>query len=139
MQCETCVLDPTSHSFKELCKIDNTIYFYSCPGEASKYYDISGILHHYDIVLSTMDPSSRWIYVFDCSGFEMKHLLEYEIGIGLAKLFSEKHGFNLDKIYIINPNWYIYTMVSVVWPFLNSRLRELIVYDNGENYIFQNK
>lgn len=130
MKCAICENDPTSHSFHKIHENENTIIYYTCPSKATKYYDTKGIIEHYNIELSQV--TKKWMWIFDCNGFELKHLLEYEVGIGLAKLISEKYSTNLEKICIINPNWYIYSMVSIVWPFLTKQIKSIIVYDSSK-------
>jgi hypothetical protein len=97
---------------------------YTRPAKASKYNDIEGILEHYDGVLSELEGD--WIWVFDSKGFQMKHLLEVQVGIQLAKLITRKHSQNLKKIVIINPTWYIRAVLDIVNPFLTKHVRELI-------------
>lgn len=135
MQCEICVREPGSHSFNKLCIIENTTYFYSCPNDAKKYDDVSGILMHYENMLCSRE-TENWVYVLDCSGFGLKHMVTYQVGIALVELFSKYERF-LQKIYIINPNVYIYTMVSMIWPLLNRNMRERIVYDDKNAFFMQ--
>ena len=45
--CETCLKDPTSHSFSKLCEKDKVSIFYTKPSDAQKYNDIDGIIKKY--------------------------------------------------------------------------------------------
>lgn len=123
-KCEICEQDPSSHSLKKLGSKNGVTYFYTRPSSASKYHDVDGILKHYDGVLSeNIDP---WIWVFDCKGFDMKHLMEIKVGICLAKLISQKFSHNLQNILIVNPTWHVKTILDIVSPFLNTRIKSLI-------------
>ena len=137
MQCEICIREPGSHSFKKLCILENITYFYTCPNDAKKYDDVSGILLHYENMISSRE-TDNWTYILDCSGFRLKHMVTYQVGIALVGLLS-KYDSSLQKIYIINPNFYIYTMVSMIWPVLTRSMRERIVYDDKNAFFMEKK
>lgn len=122
--CKICEDDPSSHSLKNIGTIDNVTYYYTCPAKATKYNDVVGITEHYDGVLS--ENTNRWIWVFDCSKFTAKHLLEVNVAIQLAKLISSKFSSSLDSIIIINPTWHILLVMRLVNPFLNSHMKSII-------------
>jgi hypothetical protein len=44
---------------------------------------------------------------FDSAGFDLKHFMQINVGIELAKLISTKFSSNLEKIKIINPTIYV--------------------------------
>lgn len=125
--CPFCSLDPLSHSLIEITESNNTLYYYTCPSKAKLYFDAKSILNHYDGVLSEIPENKHWVWVFDSTDFNMKHFLQIEVGIELAKLISSKFSNNLQKIIIINPNMYILYVYRLVKPFLNKKLRSIIV------------
>lgn len=129
--CLTCLEDPLSHSFSKINENETTCFFYTCPSKAKKYNDYDGILNHYEYELNQI-KDKHWVWVFDGNGFEWKHFFEINVPIGLAKLISEKYSNHLEKICIINPNWYIYMVTSLVWPFLNKKVKSIIVYESTE-------
>jgi hypothetical protein len=129
MTCSICELDPSSHSLKKISENDNMTIYYTCPAQASKYYDCSGIIHHYTNEFNTI-KTEKWMWIIDCSGYGLIHLMQHKVGIGLGQLISTKYSHHLEKICIINPNWYIYSMSSIVWPFLNKKVKSIILYDN---------
>lgn len=122
--CNTCLNDPTSHSLQNIGTFDNITYYYTCPAKATKYYDTEGIIEHYDGVLS--ENTNKWIWIFDCQGFNTKHLLEINVGIQLAELITNKFSHNLDNIIIINPSWHVKTVLNLLSPFLNNHMKSLI-------------
>ena len=122
--CKTCEKDPSSHSLKNMGTFDNVTYYYTCPANATKYYDADGITKHYDGVLS--ETNCRWVWVFDCRKFTTKHLLEIDVAIRLARLVSDKFSSTLDRIVIIHPTWHIFAIMRLVNPFLNDHVKSII-------------
>ena len=131
--CPFCALDPLSHSLMEITESNNTLYYYTCPSKAKLYFDAKSILNHYDGVLSEIPENKQWVWIFDSADFNMKHFLQIEVGIELAKLISIKFSENLQKIIIINPNIYISSVYNLVHPFMNEKLRSIIEL----NYVFK--
>ena len=131
--CPFCALDPLSHSLMEITEYNNTIYYYTCPSKAKLYFDVKSIINHYDGVLSEIPENIQWVWIFDSADFNMKHFLQIEVGIELAKLISSKFSGNLQKIIIINPNIYISSVYKLVYPFMNEKLRSIIEL----NYVFK--
>lgn len=123
-KCKVCEEDSTSHSLKNMGVYDNITYFYTCPAQASKYYDINGIIEHYDGVLS--ENINKWAWIFDCKDFNTKHLLEINVGIQLAKLITNKFSHNLERIIIINRTWHVKVLLELIYPFLNSHVKSII-------------
>lgn len=119
--CPICTEDPTSHSFK---KIESGV-FYTKPADATRYWDTEGICAHYDGVLGEVDTA--WTWIFDGDGLGLKHVLEIDVGIALAKLISTKHSHNLETIHIINPSWYSRLILRLVLPFLSKKMQQTIV------------
>ena len=70
--------------------------------------------------------------VFHAAAYKHVPIVEYNLIEGLknnvlgtfelAKLITNKYSKNLEKICIINPNWYIYSMTTIVWPFLSKKV-----------------
>ena len=120
-ECPVCLLDPSSHSFRKVSEQE----FYTCPAEASKYWDTEGILQHYTILLDN-HGLTPWVWIFDCSGLEIKHMTELSTAYGIATLLNEKYGTHLKKIMVKNPTWHIHAIISILWPFLNDHIRGLI-------------
>jgi len=124
--CPFCALDPLSHSLIEITEYNNTIYYYTCPSKAKLYFDAKSIVNHYNGVLSEIPENTQWVWIFDSTNFNMEHFLQIEVGIELAKLISSKFSGNLQKIIIINPNIYISSVYSLVYPFMNEKLRSIV-------------
>lgn len=132
-ECPICKADPTSHSLAKLTETADMVYYYTCPAKASKYNDRDGILSHYDGEL-TSKGTKPWIWVFDCTGFDMRHAMEIRLAIDMAKLITQSHGDSLVNVCIINPTIFIHIIVNAIWPFLSAHIRSIIVYDTDGKY-----
>ena len=115
--CETCFLDPTSHSFSKLCQKDNISIFFTKPSEAKKYNDRKGIINHMENMLTKRVPD-KWAWVFDADGFQQKHLIEIQLVYDIINLINEKYISNLEYIQIKNSNSFIKQLFSLITPFL---------------------
>jgi hypothetical protein len=124
--CPDCDIDNKSHSFVQLWRENDIYVFYSCPGTAIKYNDSVGILRHFTNVLSYYKCNETyWKWVFDFNGFSLKHMLEINTAIAIAKLINTYSNYLLE-IKIINTNIYTYSMLRVVMPFLNDSIKNKI-------------
>lgn len=124
-ECPVCKTEPGSHSLKRLADHENgTAVFYTRPAEAKKYWDMHGILGHYDGTLG--EHIGPWIWVFDAAGFSWSHALQFDVAIGIAKLISQKYAGTLEAIRIVNPSPFVNFVRKIIWPFLNKKLKNLL-------------
>lgn len=124
--CPVCSINPLSHSLTELMEKDNTLYYYTCPSKAELYFDAPSIIKHYEGVLSEISENKQWVWIFDASGFNLKHFLQMRVAIELAKLISFKFSKNLKRIIIINPTFYVSSTYNIIHPFLNEKIKSVI-------------
>lgn len=128
--CPLCKLLPSSHSLTKMMEKKGIIYYYTCPSQAILYYDVTGIVNHYDGVLSEIPENKEWVWIFDSLGFNLIHAMQTSVAIELAKLISNKFSKNLKKIIIINPSFYITLTHKLLIPFLNNKVRDIIEINN---------
>jgi len=128
-ECPKCSVDPSSHSLKKLGEKYNVEYYYTCPAQASLYYDEEGIYNHYNGVLNDISDENKWVWIFDSHDFGLKHLMYINIGITLSTLISTKYSHNLQKIIIINPNIYTSTTYNILSYFLSDYVKSIIEFD----------
>ena len=83
------------------------------------YHDVTGIVNHYDGVLSEIPKSKQWIWIFDSLSFGFKHAMQLNVAIELAKLITNKFSNSLKQIIIINPTFYITITHKMIMPFLH--------------------
>ena len=128
--CPLCKLQPSSHSLTKIAEKKGIIYYYTCPSQAILYYDVNGIINHYDGVLSEIPENKDWVWIFDSLGFSIIHAIEINVAIELTKLITNKFSKNLTKIIIINPNVYTTVIHKMLIPFLNNKIRNIIEINN---------
>jgi hypothetical protein len=128
--CPLCKLLPSSHSLTKVLEKNNIIYYYTCPAQALLYYDVKGIINHYDGVLSEIPENKQWVWIFDSKDFGIKHAMQTNVAIEMAKLITNKFSKNLTKIIIINPNVYTTVIHKMLIPFLNNKIRNIIEINN---------
>ena len=124
--CPLCKIEPSSHSLTKVLEKKGVIYYYTCPSKAILYYDVNGIINHYDGVLSEIPENKEWVWIFDSLDFSIIHAMQTKVAIELAKLISKKFSKNLKKIIIINPTFYITITHKMIMPFLNNKVRDII-------------
>jgi hypothetical protein len=124
--CPLCVLNPASHSLVEIIEKENTLYYYTCPSKAELYFDATSIINHYEGVLKEISENKQWVWIFDAEGFNLKHFLQIQVAIELAKLISLKFSKNLKRIIIINPTFYVSSTYNVIGSFLNEKIKSII-------------
>jgi hypothetical protein len=124
--CKICEKCPNSHSLVKFSETDEQVIYYTCPANATNN-ETKGIIEHYEGLLSELN-GKNWIWILDLKGFEMKHFFEINNAVTLAKLITEKYSTNLQKIHVINTNSYTTTIFGIVQPFLNKRVRSMVVF-----------
>ena len=124
--CPVCNILPSSHSLKKVLEKHGILYYYTCPSQAILYYDVRGIIHHYDGVLGEIPETQEWVWIFDSLDFGIIHAMQTTVAIEVAKLISNKFSKNLKKIIIINPTCYITITHNMLLPFLSNKLRDII-------------
>ena len=126
--CPVCALNPGSHSLTKLYEKENVAYYYTCPAKAIRYNDTVGIANHYEGVIGEINQP--WIWIFDGDGFGFMHSVELEIGIKVAGIIR-KYSDNLQKIFVINQSKYVDIIYAVVYPFLNTKLKNIIEFKDN--------
>ena len=128
--CIICDQDPGSHSFEFYGKTNEGInMYYTCPANATRYWDTEGILNHYTEVLE-QNNNNKWIWIFDSQGFDVKHSLEIETAIGIIKILSQ-YDNSLYQIQIVNANVLIKTFYTLIYPFLSTNIINKIRWINA--------
>ncbi len=141
--CEDCVKQPNSHSFELLCKVyekdnGNLVHiYYTKVSNAIKYNDTEGILRHYENLLSYSEPD-KWVWIFDCEGFGLKHSLEIKTAIGIAKILNRFK--KIKNILVINSNYFINIIQRAVNFVLNNEISKntiMIRSDEKTKYLLE--
>ena len=68
----------------------------------------------------------KWVWIFDSLGFGLKHAMQVNVAVELAKIISNKFSKKLKKIIIINPTFYTIMTHKMLLTFLNESVRNII-------------
>ena len=131
MPCAICLLHPGAHSFVQLeHHVDHIPVYYTCPAQASEYWDGAGIVSHMRNVLADHGFPPQWIWKFDAQGFTLRHALEFGVAMDLLALFrTEDVGQRLHSVIIINGNGYLRAMLTLLQPLMSSALWDKIHFE----------
>ena len=124
--CSLCKMIPNSHSFHKIAET-TILYYYTCPAQAIFYDDVKSIMDHYVSVLNDM-PKKEWVWIFDSTGFTFVHAMQVNVAIEIAKLITQ-FSTHLKKIIVIHPTMYVTLTHTLVLPFLNSKIKDIIEID----------
>lgn len=120
------------HSFSQTHKINEIPVFYTCPSK-SHHYKNKTLLSYIDEVILHYDLG-QWIWHIDSNGFEFT--LDGQQFSSLVKNIVEKYSEELQQINIIKPNWYMHSVLKILWPFLSKNTQKMIVIVNVDPYPF---
>ena len=73
-----------------------------------------------------LTTTEEWIMVLDCDKLNIKHSLEFNTAKHIAELINTKYN-NVRQIYIINCNNIINIILNLIWPFIDSKIKNLII------------
>ena len=119
--CPICAIHPNAHSLTQYDRV-----YYTCPSKAIRCGDTIGIINHYEGVLGEINEP--WTWVFDGDGFNLEHSMQIDLGIKLAGVIS-KYSEHLEKIIITNTNIYVSGIYTVLYPFMNDKMKRIIEFN----------
>ena len=140
--CMICHQTPSAHSFEMVCRVPRTdnlqeVIFYTKVANAIKYDDTKGILNHYENLLRFVNPD-KWIWIFDCDQFGLKHSLEMKTAKNIASLIS-RFG-KVKKIIVINSNTFINVVYKAIKVFLDDEItKNTIMIKSDEKTKYMNE
>ena len=79
--------------------------------------------HYEDTFEERIGDGTPWIWVFDCKGFTLKHLVEINVSIGIISLITSRFLDNLQKVIVVNPYWIVQFTMNLLRPFMSDSLR----------------
>jgi hypothetical protein len=107
------------------------IYYYTCPAKAKLYYDVEGIVNHYDGMLN--ECKKKYIWIIDGMNFTMNHALQINVAREIVQLIMNKYSDKLQKIIVINSGSFVWMIYNAILPFLNNRMKILIEFNDKYN------
>lgn len=131
MPCKRCLEVPVAHSFKYFGELKDMKLYYTSPARALDYKETPDTLTYYK---SHIDDAkyTKWIWVIDCAGMQMKHCSSIEIIKKIMKILLEEHNGLLEQIWILHPNTWIKGAVTIMKPFLKKETINKIKILEGE-------
>ncbi len=117
MACQKCKQGRRAHSFESLGTIQNGVrVFYTCPAQREDFND-DNFLEEFDQHLQATE-NKPWIWIFDCEGYQAKHMLGLKDSLGLLRLFETTYKDSLQAMYVINEAWYFHIFLKTVKPLM---------------------
>ena len=126
--CKACDVDPKSHSFFRIATKDSVQIFYSCPSEATKYYDKESVQIHCREKLQEKGNTTKWIFIFDGTGYTLRHAMAIGVSLSFLRVIEE-HADTLIEIRILNTSTYVATMLNIMKPFIPDNIYSKINWD----------
>jgi hypothetical protein len=127
MSCEKCRADGTFHSFEFIGRAkDSTKLIYTCPAKAKEKRPTEDSVRDY---IDHMDEVSLdgWIWLFDCRGIESLDMPNLKVLKQFTELVQERYKFVLKKVLILNVNWKMQMILSMVKPFMKEGSEKRII------------
>ena len=90
--------------------------------------------------VSHMDDASvtSWEWVFDCSGLQSYQLPSVGTLQAFVQIVQERYKFVLKTIYILNINWQMHMILSLIKPFIREDVRKKLVILNSNLELIAN-
>lgn len=101
--CAECAERPESHSVYLRGAVGDAPILYTKPAEATLYYDHAGIVEHFRNAARLSHPAP-WVWVFDCEGLQMRHVLDPRTGLRIGRLLCSEFRQSVEAIVILKPN-----------------------------------
>jgi hypothetical protein len=125
LPCPTCALSPSAHCFLPLghTKGGFPVVYGSVP-RAGDYETAPAVSHFVRVLESVLaHPASteRLVWVFDMTGFGIRHALLVSIAVRLATTFAWHYPERLEEVLLLNPPRAWEAMLACVRPLLDSK------------------
>lgn len=128
MPCAKCLENPHFHSFKCIGKTkDDLFVFYSKPSLSVERELTEKTIPNY---LAHLEEASGnpWVWVFDSKGLENLKIPNPKLMRYFYQVIHEKYRHVLKKIYLLNMNWKVSLLLSMIRPFLCEEAKNKFVY-----------
>ena len=123
MVCKKCKQGRKAHSFEDFGTLQNGVrVFYTCPADREDFND-DNFLEEFSQHLQATE-NKPWIWIFDCKGYQAKHMLSLKDSMGLLNLFETTYRHSLQGMYVVNEAWYFHLFLKSVKPFMKKETQE---------------
>lgn len=129
MACPKCIINPDSHSFTPFGTHQGSKLIFTSPARALDVKEteekIVNIKKHLDTV-----KECSWIWVFDFGHMQMKHYSSLRYILKLAEILNKEHDTSLKEIWVLRPNQWLQTMLTISKGLINLKLlQKLTIFD----------
>jgi hypothetical protein len=119
MSCPHCSV----HSFHPFGIQEDTTLVYTAPALTVEK-ETAQTLGNHKKYLDTMN--GPWVWIIDFASMEAKHYTSLGLTQSLIRLLNAEHSDKLKGIYLINPNFWLRSVIPVTKPLLNPTLQKKI-------------
>lgn len=137
MECRRCKQDSVFHNFEFLARTSTgESVYYTCPAKGKqremKESDIIDYVAH-------MDEASMgaWYWIIDCSGLESFHMPSISTLQKFLEIIQNRYKYVLKKVFIININWKMNIILSMIKPFMKDQAKERLMIVSSKLQLFQ--
>lgn len=131
MSCKRCQVAPAAHSFSYFGDLGDVKMYYTSPSRALDYKETPETYSYYKAHIDSA-KTTKWVWVIDCAGMQMKHYSSIEIIKKIMTTLLEEHKGLLEKIWILHPNGWIRGAVTLMKPFLRKDVLERVKIFEGD-------
>lgn len=131
MPCPKCIIKPKYHSFQKCGIYKNSTLFYTSPAKTEDFDTDGTKLQNIKIHIDEDTNKSPWIWVLDCAHMEFKHYTDISFSFGLLQTLAADP--NLTAVWIIRPNFWIKTTLSILRTFSSAPILTSATLFEGTN------
>lgn len=126
MECQRCKETPGFHSFQEIATVSDIHFFYCFPAHNKQSVrtreDMLNFVSHF--------PQDKpWSFLFHANGYGISHMMPLSIALEMGKIVQQNK--SLQKVYVIQGDWFFQFLLKCIFPFLQKEMREKFVLMNG--------
>jgi hypothetical protein len=138
MECRRCKLDSAFHNFEFLARTSTgESVYYTCPAKGKERDMKKDSIQDY---VAHMDEASigAWYWIIDCSGLESFHMPNISTLQMFLGVIQDRYKYVLKKVFIINCNWKMNVILSMIKPFMKDQAKERLTVVSSKLQFFEN-
>jgi len=114
--CSKCKINPKTHHFVKFGSLNGMSLYYTSPVKSLEIIDNPEKFVYFKAHLEQAKAEGKWIWIFDCADMRNEHFVSIDFTKNLFKEISENQLNSLMGIWVIHPNTWMRTSISVVTP-----------------------
>ena len=127
MPCSKCAEHPNLHSFHHIGTTKQGYeIIYTCPSKTHNFNGAdSKFVDYFDEHLRIIEGKS-WVWIFDCRGYTMKHMLSIDNLRKLVSYLYKDHADRLQGSYVVHAGPFFNQMLKLALPLLKKDAQKRI-------------